>query len=71
MADRCVLTVKQTAVLALVWIGLPVACIAWLAGVIGWTSGVLYLALVTVLPSALTLMVPWVRAWLDAREEDE
>jgi len=51
---------RRTAAMAALWIALPAAALALVAGIIGPCWELAYLALVTVVPAALALAGPWI-----------
>jgi len=67
--SKCVMTPKYTLVAAVLWLVLPASGIIWLFSIVGPDLNLLYLAGVTLLPASLTLLAPWLRAWLEVREE--
>jgi hypothetical protein len=69
MKSKCVVAPKHTAVAMVLWLLLPTSCIVWLHGILGPDPRLLYLAGVTLLPAGLTLLAPWLRAWLEVRED--
>ena len=68
--DCCVLSPLGTAALAVVWIGLPTCGIVLLTSIIGPCWELAYLAAVTLVPAALALAAPLVRATTDARKHE-
>ena len=69
MISKCILTTKETAVAAGLWLLLPASGIVWLYSIVGPDPRLLYLGAVTLLPAGLTLLAPWFRAWVEVRKE--
>jgi len=67
--SKCVMTPKYTIVAAVLWLMLPASGIIWLFSIVGPDLNLLYLAGVILLPASLTLLAPWLRAWLEVKEE--
>jgi len=69
MSRHCPMTIRHTLITAALFVVLPACGIAWAASIVGPCLELLYLAAVTLVPAGLTILAPWVRAWLEMREE--
>jgi hypothetical protein len=68
-SSKCVMSPKHTVIAMGLWLLLPASLITWLFSIVGLDPRLLYLAGVTLLPASLTLLAPWLRAWLDIRKD--
>ncbi len=69
IVSKCVMAPKYAIVAAVLWLLLPASGIVWLFSIVGPDRNLLYLAGVTLLPASLTLLAPWLRAWLEVRKD--
>ena len=69
MKAKCVMAPRHAAMAVVLWLLLPASCMVWLFDVLGPDPRLLYLAGVTLFPAGLTLLAPWLRAWLEVRKE--
>ncbi len=68
ITSKCVITPEHTLIAAALWLLLPAIGIVCLLGIVGPHPYLLYLAGVTLVPASMTLLAPWLRAWLEVRE---
>lgn len=69
MKNKCILSLRFTLAAAALWLIAPACILLWCISILGPDPRLLYLAGVTLFPASLTLLAPWLRAYLRYKEE--